>query len=193
MFGCGTDLYLNENDRFIPDMMVVCNRSAIRDDGDHGAPDLVVEVVSSSTADRDRVYRKMAYGKAGDREYWIVDPEKRFIEVYALKHGSLALNAEQSFSANTACDTPKDALRCSLYDDLTIRLHISSAGSGERVSGGCQALQKLSVSIWECPFPKFRKIFILRNYSDGHDISARLSPAQKYRSESLCSLQHTSC
>lgn len=69
MFGCGADLYLNENDHFIPDMMVVCNRSAIRDDGDHGVPDLVVEVVSSSTADRDRVYRKMAYGKAGDREY----------------------------------------------------------------------------------------------------------------------------
>lgn len=50
-------------------MMVVCNRGAILDDGVHGAPDLVVEVVSSSTADRDRVYRKMAYGKAGDREY----------------------------------------------------------------------------------------------------------------------------
>ena len=123
MFGRGTDLYLNENDRFIPDMMVVCNRGAILDDGVYGEPDLVIEVISPSTADRDGVYKKMAYGKAGVREYWIVDPEKRFIEVYVLKHGSLALNAEQSFSANTACDHPKDTFRCSLYGDSTIRLN----------------------------------------------------------------------
>ena len=86
---------------------------------------MVVEAVSSSTADRDEVYRKMAYGKAGDREYWIVDPEKRFVEDYFLKGGTLELTVEQSISAHAASDTPKDALRCSLYDDLTIRLYDS--------------------------------------------------------------------
>ena len=43
----GTDLYLTEEDRFVPDVMVVCDRDKIRRDGVHGAPDLVVEVLST--------------------------------------------------------------------------------------------------------------------------------------------------
>ena len=50
----GTDLFLTEEDRFIPDVMVVCDRDKIRRDGVHGAPDLVVEVLSPSTARNDK-------------------------------------------------------------------------------------------------------------------------------------------
>lgn len=39
----GMDLFLTEEDRFIPDMMVVCDRDKIQWNGVHGAPDLVVE------------------------------------------------------------------------------------------------------------------------------------------------------
>ena len=44
----GTDLYLTEEDRFIPDMMAVCDRDKIKRDGVHGVTDLVVEVLSPS-------------------------------------------------------------------------------------------------------------------------------------------------
>lgn len=43
-------VYLSERDRFIPDMMVVCDRNKIKNDGVYGAPDLVVEVLSPSTS-----------------------------------------------------------------------------------------------------------------------------------------------
>ena len=45
----GMDLYLSEKDHFIPDVMIVCDPDKIKSDGVHGAPDLVVEVLSPST------------------------------------------------------------------------------------------------------------------------------------------------
>ena len=47
-----------------------------------GAPDLVVEILSPGTEDRDRGYKKVLYARYGVQEYWIVDPSKRCIEVY---------------------------------------------------------------------------------------------------------------
>ena len=52
-FADGVDLYLDEDNQFIPDFMVVCDPDKIKPDGVHGAPDLVVEVLSPSTARND--------------------------------------------------------------------------------------------------------------------------------------------
>ena len=52
-----------------------------QDDGVHGAPDLVVEVLSPTTARNDKTVKKAAYAKSGVREYWIVDPEGKSIVV----------------------------------------------------------------------------------------------------------------
>ena len=83
-FNDGVDVYLTENDRVIPDAMIVCNKNIIRLDGIHGAPDLVVEVLSPGTAKNDRGYKKNLYETAGVKEYWIVDPISHSIEVYIL-------------------------------------------------------------------------------------------------------------
>ena len=47
-----------------------------------GAPDLVIEVLSPSTAKRDRGVKFDVYERHGVREYWLIDPEARFVEVY---------------------------------------------------------------------------------------------------------------
>ena len=47
-----------------------------------GAPDLVIEIISPGTEERDRHYKKTLYARHGVREYWIVDPEAKAIEVY---------------------------------------------------------------------------------------------------------------
>ncbi len=128
--GDGYDLYLSEKERYVPDMMVICDRSKLGKNGVHGAPDLVVEVLSPSTARYDRGHKKKVYERHGVREYWIVSPGERTVEQYMLEDGVLELD--------TVCIHPEDtiiekmneeekaqvptAVKCSLYEDLTISL-----------------------------------------------------------------------
>lgn len=56
-----------------------------------GVPDLVVEIVSSTTRRLDRAEKFYEYAKAGVREYWMVDPDEQTIEVYLLREGSYTL------------------------------------------------------------------------------------------------------
>ena len=84
-FADGVDLYLDEDNQFIPDFMVVCDPDKIKPDGVHGAPDLVVEVLSPSTARNDKTRKKDIYARCGVQEYWIVDPDKQMIMVYGFE------------------------------------------------------------------------------------------------------------
>lgn len=84
---CG--LYLSERDLFIPDVMVLLNGGPPDDDYIRFPPDLVVEVLSPLTAQFDRGYKKRAYEKFGVKEYWLVCPVSRTVEIYLLKNGVL--------------------------------------------------------------------------------------------------------
>jgi Uma2 family endonuclease len=56
--------------------------------GIEGPPDLVVEVLSPSTAARDRGIKLERYRHFGVPEYWLVDPEENTIDVWTLAQGS---------------------------------------------------------------------------------------------------------
>ncbi len=56
-----------------------------------GAPDLIVEIISPSTVENDRIYKKLVYEKFGVKEYWVVDPDEERIEVWALEDGRFEL------------------------------------------------------------------------------------------------------
>jgi len=75
-----------------PDILVVCDRSKIVKAGCNGAPDLVIEILSPSSGNRDRLLKFNKYLQAGVREYWIVDPECRVVEVYTLESGRYAIS-----------------------------------------------------------------------------------------------------
>lgn len=49
-----------------------------------GAPDLIVEIISPGTEERDRGYKKTLYARHGVKEYWIVDPEAKTVELFTL-------------------------------------------------------------------------------------------------------------
>jgi Uma2 family endonuclease len=86
------DVHLSRKNRFVPDIIVVCDRSKIKPvHGVHGAPDLVVEVLSPSTEKRDRLDKKKAYEEAGVKEYWLINAKSRSIEIYSLTDGRLEL------------------------------------------------------------------------------------------------------
>jgi len=129
-FADGTDLYLTEEEQYIPDFMVVCDPDKIKSDGVHGAPDLVAEVLSPGTAKNDKTHKKDVYARCGVREYWIVSPEEKSIEIYRLDgtgyvlHDVFALHpdwqlAQMSEEERAALVTH---FKCGLFDDLDISL-----------------------------------------------------------------------
>jgi Uma2 family endonuclease len=81
------DVFLTDTHLFQPDLVfVVADRlHLISRRGLEGAPDLVVEVLSPSTGYYDLTQKRDAYEHAGVREYWIVDPERRTVEVLTLE------------------------------------------------------------------------------------------------------------
>jgi Uma2 family endonuclease len=87
-------IVFSEIDSVIPDMVFFTNeRAELIISGERliAAPDLIVEIVSPGRDNepRDRVAKRQLCGKFGAREYWIVDPQQRTIEVVSLKDGAL--------------------------------------------------------------------------------------------------------
>ena len=84
-----------------PDILFVSNeRSGIIEDYIFGAPDLVIEILSPSTADRDRRIKLSLYARFGVREYWIIDPEQNTIQVIELETGGQ--NATRTYTSGSA-------------------------------------------------------------------------------------------
>jgi Uma2 family endonuclease len=67
-----------------PDLMVICDTNKLYDSGVKGAPDLVVEIISPSTAKRDIKTKFELYQRHGVKEYWILYPNDRTMLVYRL-------------------------------------------------------------------------------------------------------------
>lgn len=59
----------------------------VTDRGVEGAPELIVEILSSGTVQRDRVEKAQLYARHGVPHYWLVDPEARAIEAFELVEG----------------------------------------------------------------------------------------------------------
>lgn len=129
-FADGTDLYLTEDNRFIPDVMIVCDPDKIKSNGIHGAPDLVVEVLSPSTMRNDRGVKKETYAHCGVKEYWLVSPGDRSVEVYRTNgsefvfHDSYALHSDWELEQMSEEERAnlETHFKCSLFDDLDISL-----------------------------------------------------------------------
>jgi Uma2 family endonuclease len=85
IFYAPIDVILSDFDVLEPDLLIVLNEHReILKTWVEGTPDLVVEILSSTTANRDRGLKLKAYARHGVTEYWIVDPDQRAIEVYRL-------------------------------------------------------------------------------------------------------------
>ncbi len=77
-------VFLNDNDTnyMEPDISVICDKNKLDNDGCHGAPDFIIEIVSPGSRRMDYSIKQFKYCDAGVREYWIVDPSKETITVY---------------------------------------------------------------------------------------------------------------
>ena len=80
------DVYLDEHNVLQPDLLFVSREraSVLVPAGVTGAPDLVVEILSPSTAALNRRRKRQIYARTGVAELWLIEPELRQVEVYEL-------------------------------------------------------------------------------------------------------------
>lgn len=115
VFDAPCDVYLDEENVIQPDILFISKErlNIITDKNIRGAPDLVIEILSEATAYRDLVKKKRLYAKQGVKEYWIVDPGEKTVEIYSLKEGVFVIT--QSY-------TEKDVLKSPMLLGLEINL-----------------------------------------------------------------------
>ena len=77
-----------------PDICVVCDLAKLDRRGCVGAPDLIIEIVSPSTASHDTKTKFDLYAENGVGEYWIVYPGEQTISVYVLSEGDYQPQAD---------------------------------------------------------------------------------------------------
>lgn len=119
IFYAPVDVVLNEENAPQPDLVYVSNENVAVLNYEEGviigAPDLVVEILSPSTAKKDKTLKKDIYEEFGVLEYWLVDPNNKTIEVYTLQNNRYTL-----FSLS---DT-EDKLKSALLPDLDMELKV---------------------------------------------------------------------
>ncbi|GJL55318.1 MAG: restriction endonuclease [Nitrospirales bacterium] len=89
IFSAPTDVVLTDTDVVQPDILFIRSErlSIITRQNIQGAPDLVIEILSATTRQRDERLKRTLYEQHGVNEYWIVDPELDSIKIYRLQEG----------------------------------------------------------------------------------------------------------
>ena len=99
-----------------PDIVVICDRKKITKRGCVGAPDLVIEILSPRTAKKDMTTKLELYRRMGVREYWMVEPDKKWVRIYTQdKKGRLIVL--KSYSAD---DKPEVGILPGLVIELPL-------------------------------------------------------------------------
>lgn len=107
-------VFLNkDNKNYVePDISVICDKDKLDERGCNGAPDFIIEIISPSTKGLDYGIKLFKYRTSGVREYWIVNPDSRTVNVYDFEHDDEKSNFYSFDDEITTC----------IYPDLTIRL-----------------------------------------------------------------------
>ena len=93
----------------VVDISVICDRDKLDEYGCNGAPDWIIEIISPSTSRMDYGIKLFKYRTAGVREYWIVNPSTRTVNVFDFEND--AGTTQYSFD---------DKIAVCIYDDLNI-------------------------------------------------------------------------
>ncbi|MDR2183357.1 MAG: DUF5071 domain-containing protein [Clostridiales bacterium] len=115
----------------IPDISVVRDlEKVIREDAIYGAPDLIVEFLTSATIARLRIDKMKLYEQSGVKEYWIADTKNRAVEVYVLKNNKFEIDGIYAVCNESdlweMTEEEKAAIitefKTSLFEDLVISI-----------------------------------------------------------------------
>ena len=106
VFSAPYDVVLSETTVVQPDVLFIANERThiITPDNVQGPPDLVVEILSPSTANRDRTRKRALYAQYGVQEYWLVDPDTRTVTV--LRQGAAGFTVVDRYGAGETLTSP---------------------------------------------------------------------------------------
>ena len=124
-FTDSADIHFPDGSLFSPDFSVVLkeNKQIINWRGDiYGAPDMVVEVLSYSTRRKDITVKKDTYEASGVREYWIVDPWARIIDVYLLRDGKYFLDDEYMLPDEKALELMTEEEKNAVKSEIPVKI-----------------------------------------------------------------------
>ena len=133
VFTDSLDLHLPDGNIFRPDLIVITKENAGLvnwNRGIYGVPDMVVEVLSRSTKIMDLTTKKDSYEGCGVKEYWVVDPFARTVDVFILENEKYKLDNEyiyyddEEFSelADEEKAEVKTEIKLSIFPDCVVKL-----------------------------------------------------------------------
>ena len=104
----GPGVIFSDYSGVIPDVVFISHQrwnEIASGDRINGAPELVIEIVSPGAENerRDRIVKRQLYGKYGVKEYWVIDPESRTIEIYRPDQQTLLLVATLTEQDEITC------------------------------------------------------------------------------------------
>jgi Uma2 family endonuclease len=94
-----------------PDIIVVSDKKKMLEKGYKGSPDLIIEIISQSTKNRDYIQKLALYGEYGVKEYWIVNPKSLTISIY---------KADENGFSDTDIYTFNEKVKVGVLGDLEI-------------------------------------------------------------------------
>lgn len=97
-----------------PDISIICNEKILDDNGCNGAPDLIVEIISPSTENRDLNQKYHLYQENKVKEYWIAYPKEELLDVFLLDQDSNQYMPAERYGIN-------DDVPIRLFDGYSLR------------------------------------------------------------------------
>ena len=122
LFFAPTDVVLSRTDVVQPDLLFISSErvNIITPANIQGAPDLIVEIRSDSTAERDESFKRQLYANFGVKEYWLVDPEAATISILLL--GESGYEEAATYTVGQTLTSPMlDGLSINLDDLFLVR------------------------------------------------------------------------
>jgi len=123
------DVILHRNTIVVPDLVFVATQRAsiVTERAVEGPPDLLIEILSPSTARRDRGIKARLYGRFGVPHYWIVDPRARTLTMYEARTTNPGRGADKPVRAALTFDpgrtfTGRAKARSPLFPSVVIDL-----------------------------------------------------------------------
>jgi len=101
------DVILKDDIVLQPDIVYISNKNTgiIKEEGIFGAPDIVIEILSPASIYKDTQVKKRIYEEAGIKEYWLVFPDEKVIEIFTLEKGlSLQVVSREKYELSSTTE-----------------------------------------------------------------------------------------